>query len=149
MFGTLDKVHLHRDAVRGGHQLDLHPVEVFPFRCVATPVPLVPEQLATAYTYVVAGLYRKRTDDVFHLAAHVPGYPADTQQNEHQGFLQLVEAFGETAPFGHTIENMAAHIGQRHCPVPTETKGRDQCRGDHLSIGGFPVIVFLMVHSLQ
>lgn len=149
VLGTLRKVHLHRDAVGGGHQLYLHPIEMLALGCVVAPVFLVPEEFATTYAYIVAGLHGKGVDDVFHLAAHVLEYPADAQQDEHQGLLQFMQAFGETALFEHTAENMALHITQRHRLVATEVECRHHCRSDYLSVREFPVIVFAMVHFFQ
>jgi len=122
---------------------------MFPFGGVVAPVLLLPEESATAYPNIVACLHGKGVDDIFHLAAHVLEYPAYPQQDEHQDFLQLVQAFGETALFQHVAENMAVHIVQRHRLVATEIERRYHCRGDHLPVREFPVVVFAMVHFFQ
>ena len=92
VLGTLDKVHLHRDAVGGGDQLYLHPIEVFPFRCIVAPVYLVPKEFATAYPDVVACLHRKGVDDL--TSYNLSGLPAIVATVPAIIVTQIVEALG-------------------------------------------------------
>jgi len=61
------------------------------------PIIFILELSTTAYAYIVACLHGKGIDNVLHLAAHVLEYPAFMRQDEHQGFLDLVQALGTTA----------------------------------------------------
>ncbi|PIB29414.1 hypothetical protein BFP77_06205 [Maribacter sp. 4U21] len=97
----------------------------------------------------MAGLHGKGVDDVFHPAAHVLEYPAYAQQDEHQGFLELVQTLGETALLEHVAEDMPAQIVQRKRLVATEIECRYQGGGDYLSIGDSPVAMFVIVDFFQ